>query len=162
MTRLSDEQVESYLQQAIALATANVKSGKGGPFGAVIVFEDKVVSTGVNTVVAANDPTAHAEVNAIRTACHRVSNFRLDDCILFASCEPCPMCLAATYWARIPALYYAASKDDASVAGFDDGQIWREMMTKPADRLLRMKRIVLPTASQPFKAWDGAEFKLPY
>jgi tRNA(Arg) A34 adenosine deaminase TadA len=159
---LTNEQVRSYLQQSIALATANAKSGKGGPFGVVIVCDDTVISTGVNTVTQDNDPTAHAEVNAIRAACKKIGNFTLADCILIASCEPCPMCLAAIYWARIGVLYYAATKDDASLAGFDDRMIWREMVTKPADRLIRMKRIEIPAASQPFKTWDQAEIKTPY
>lgn len=162
MKELTNEQIRSYLQQSIALAIANAKSGKGGPFGVVIVHDDTVISTGVNTVTQDNDPTAHAEVNAIRIACKKMGNFTLADCILIASCEPCPMCLSAIYWARIGVLYYAATKDDASLAGFDDRLIWREMATKPSDRLLRMKQIEIPAASHPFKAWEQAEVKTPY
>jgi guanine deaminase len=108
------------------------------------------------------DPTAHAEVNAIRAACKAKATFSLQDCLLFASCEPCPMCLGAVYWARIPTLYYAARTEDAAAVGFDDSVIWREMKTKPSDRLIRMKRIEIPTAREPFKTWEEAEIKTPY
>lgn len=162
MKPLSEEKIRSYLNQAVALATGNAKSGKGGPFAALLICDDTVISTGLNTVVADNDPTAHAEINAIRLACKKIGNFNLADCILVASCEPCPMCLGAIYWARIGELYFAATRDDASLAGFDDSRIWREMAIKPSDRLIRMKRVEIPAASQPFKAWEQAEMKRPY
>ena len=150
------------MAQAVSLAMDNVRAGAGGPFGAIVVYDDVVIGTGVNTVTATNDPTAHAEVNAIRAACQKVGRFHLSGGILFASCEPCPMCLAAIYWARIPVLFYAATMDDARLAGFDDRAIWREMVTTPEARLVRTRRIEIAGATEPFEAWEGAAFKTTY
>ncbi|MBI4889296.1 MAG: nucleoside deaminase, partial [Acidobacteria bacterium] len=111
---------EEFLRRAISLAAENVELGRGGPFGAVIVMDGEVVAEGANHVTAQNDPTAHAEVEAIREACRRLGRHDLRGGVIYASCEPCPMCLSAIYWARLDSLYYAASKDDASAAGFDD------------------------------------------
>ena len=162
MNGLTDEQIRSYLAQAVAVAEETARKGRGGPFGAVIVRDKAVIGTGVNRVVAENDPTAHAEVLAIRAACLKLGNFSLRGCILFASCEPCPMCLSAIYWARIETVCYAARTDEAAAAGFDDSTLWREITTKPADRILRMKRLEIPSASLPFKAWIATDNKVPY
>ena len=115
---------EDFMRQAIALAVENVKSG-GGPFGAVIVKDGKVVATGVNRVTSDNDPTAHAEVNAIRKACMLLGTFDLSGCVLYTSCEPCPMCLGAIYWAHLDKIYYGANQRDAASANFDDSYIYR-------------------------------------
>ena len=113
-----------FMQQAIALAVGNVTSGRGGPFGAVIVKDGKVIATGANQVTATNDPTAHAEVTAIRNACVALAAFSLEGCDVYTSCEPCPMCLAAIYWARCRAIYYGCTAADAAKAGFDDGDVF--------------------------------------
>jgi len=116
-----------FMQQAIALAVENVTSGRGGPFGAVIVKDGKVVATGANQVTATNDPTAHAEVTAIRNACTSLAAFQLEGCDIYTSCEPCPMCLAAIYWARCRTIYYGCTAEDAAQAGFDDAFLYGEM-----------------------------------
>ena len=123
--------VNDHMRRAISLAEDNASSGNGGPFGAVIVKDGKVVAEGSNTVTVDNDPTAHAEVNAIRRACAVLGTFDLSGCELYTSCEPCPMCLAACYWAHISRVYYAAGRDDAAAAGFDDDMIYVEV-AKPA------------------------------
>jgi tRNA(Arg) A34 adenosine deaminase TadA len=120
-----------FLRRAIRLATENVLNGAGGPFGAVIVRDGKIIAEGVNTVTGANDPTAHAEVNAIRAAAKALGAFSLAGCQLYTSCEPCPMCLAAAYWARIDAIYFGASAADASRAGFDDAFLYQEPHGSP-------------------------------
>ena len=125
-----------FLRRAVALATENVIAGKGGPFAAVIVRAGKIVGEGVNTVTATNDPTAHGEVNAIRAACKALGTFALDGCELYTSCEPCPMCLAASYWARLDAIYYGCCAADAARAGFDDAFLYAEMRKTSADRKL--------------------------
>src|SRR5450756_1328103 len=116
-----------FMQQAIALATENVLSGRGGPFGAVIVRNGDVISTGSNLVTASNDPTAHAEVVAIRIACSPLKSFSLEGCEIYTSCEPCPMCLAAIYWARLGAIFYGCTAAEAAEAGFDDAFLYREV-----------------------------------
>ena len=115
------------MQQAIALATQNVVSGNGGPFGAVVVRAGEVISTGVNLVTAVNDPTAHAEIVAIRAACKTLRSFRLTGCVVYTSCEPCPMCLAALYWSHCDAIFYGNSAADAADAGFDDSFLYQEV-----------------------------------
>jgi tRNA(Arg) A34 adenosine deaminase TadA len=123
-----------FLRRAIRLATGNVLAGAGGPFGAVVVREGRIVAEGVNTVTATLDPTAHAEVNAIRAAARALGSFTLTGCQLYTSCEPCPMCLAAAYWARIEAIYYGASSADAARAGFDDAFIYEQLRKNSAER----------------------------
>src|ERR1039458_4490213 len=115
------------MQQAIALATENVLSGSGGPFGAVVVRDGKIIATGTNLVTSTNDPTAHAEVVAIRAACRTLGGFQLTGCVVYTSCEPCPMCLAALYWARCDAIFYGNSATDASDAGFADAVLYEEI-----------------------------------
>ncbi len=116
-----------FMEKAIALATENVTSGRGGPFGAVIVREGEIVATGVNLVSTTNDPTAHGEIVAIRNACAALATFRLNGCHIYTSCEPCPMCLAAIYWARCEAIFYGNSAADAAAAGFDDAFLYQEI-----------------------------------
>jgi tRNA(Arg) A34 adenosine deaminase TadA len=151
-----------FLRRAIALATENVLCGAGGPFGAVIVRDGRIVGEGVNTVTAAHDPTAHAEVNAIRAATKALGTFSLAGCQLYSSCEPCPMCLAAAYWARIDDLYYGASAADAARAGFDDAFIYQEIRKSNAERQLPATQLLGDEAWSSFATWIASEKKVKY
>jgi guanine deaminase len=150
-----------FLQRAVELALANVAAG-GGPFGAVIVQEELVIAEGVNRVSLANDPTAHAEVVAIREACRVLNRFHLDDCAMYASCEPCPMCLGAIYWARLGQVYFAATREDAAAAGFDDSLIYDEIPLKSTERRIGMRHVEIPDPAAPFRAWTGKRDRVPY
>ena len=150
-----------FLTQALHLASDSARSG-GGPFGAVIVRGTEVLATGSNQVTRDNDPTAHAEVVAIRSACQRLGTFRLDDCVLYASCEPCPMCLAAVYWARIPRVVFAATRADAAQAGFDDEAIYAELAKPLAARTVCMEHAVAPGAVTPFRLWRANAQRTTY
>lgn len=151
-----------FLRQAIALATHNVTSGNGGPFGAVVVRDGKVIAEGVNIVTASNDPTAHGEVTAIRNACKALKTFSLAGCQLYSSCEPCPMCLAASHWARLDAVFFAASAEDAAKAGFDDEFLYAEFRKGPAERLLPEAQFLREEAWSSFAAWIASAQKIPY
>ncbi|MGD0800160.1 MAG: nucleoside deaminase [Terracidiphilus sp.] len=151
-----------FLRRAIALATQNVVNGAGGPFGAVIAREGRIVGEGVNTVTAALDPTAHAEVNAIRAAAKALGVFSLAGCQLYSSCEPCPMCLAAAYWARIDAVYYGASAADAARAGFDDAFLYAELRKDSAERKLPATQLLGDEAWSSFAAWLASANKIAY
>ncbi len=153
---------EYYLKRSIEIAETNCKTNNGGPFGAVIVRNGEIVAECGNSVTTTNDPTAHAEVNAIREACKKLNTFDLSDCEIYASCEPCPMCLSAIYWARIPKLYYAANKHDAKNAGFDDSFIYDELDKNENERSIYIKRINIPTSEQPFEIWKGMSDKVEY
>ncbi len=151
-----------FLRRAIGLATENVVSGAGGPFGAVIVREGRIVAEGVNTVTATLDPTAHAEVNAIRAASKALGTFSLEGCQLYTSCEPCPMCLAAAYWARIEAVYYGASAADAARAGFDDAFVYDELRKDQTARSLPAMQLLGDEAWTSFAAWIASPNKIEY
>jgi len=151
-----------YMKMAIDLAAKNVESGNGGPFGAVIVKDGKIVATGVNTVTTSNDPTAHAEVNAIRNACAKLDNFQLDGCEIYSSCEPCPMCLGAIYWARADKLYFAATKEDAADAGFDDSFIYQEIETPLIKRKIPTTVVNHSDKLIPFSLWSNLTKKTEY
>lgn len=151
-----------FLRRAIALATSNVTTGAGGPFGAVIVRDGKIVAEGVNSVTVGCDPTAHAELNAIRAAARVLGSFTLTDCELYTSCEPCPMCLAATYWARIDTVYYGAGAADAARAGFDDAFLYAEFRKDAAERKLRSMQLLSDEAWASFAAWIAAPNKIEY
>jgi len=151
-----------FLRRAIALATENVASGAGGPFGAVIVRDGRIVGEGVNTVTAVHDPTAHGEVNAIRAACKALGSFSLAGCQLYTSCEPCPMCLAAAYWARIDAIYYGAAAADAARAGFDDAFLYDEFRKEKGERTLLTTQLLGDEAWASFAAWIASENKVKY
>ena len=153
---------EEFMQKAIDLASENVKSGNGGPFGAIIVKNGEIIATGVNNVTTYNDPTAHAEVTAIRNACKKLNTFQLDDCEIYSSCEPCPMCLGAIYWARPKALYFAADKDDAAEVGFDDSFIYKEINLDYNSRSIATEIIKMKTKTQPFIDWKNSEFSVEY
>ena len=142
------------MRQAIDLATANVTSGRGGPFGAVIVRAGEIVATGVNLVTAANDPTAHAEITAIRRAAAELGTFLLAGCELYSSCEPCPMCLAATYWSRMDAIFFGNSVADAARAGFDDSIIYSQVALPHSERALPISRLLGDEAWESFAAWQ--------
>lgn len=151
-----------FMKQAIELATANVTSGSGGPFGAVIVRDDRVIATGANEVTATNDPTAHAEVTAIRNACRALGDFFLTGCTIYTSCEPCPMCLAAIYWARMDAVFYSATASDAAAAGFDDAFLYEEMKKTTGQRTLPEERLLEERATESFEAWEKFAARTDY
>ncbi len=154
--------IEFFMQEAINLAKESMETGKGGPFGAVVVKDGKIIGKGSNNVTQNNDPTAHAEITAIRNACKNLDSFQLDGCEIYTSCEPCPMCLGAIYWSRPAAVYYAATKDDAAEAGFDDEFIYEEI-AKPLDkRNIPMKQIYRAKAREIFVNWIKKEDKIKY
>ena len=154
--------VNDHMRRAISLAEDNASSGNGGPFGAVIVKDGKVVAEGSNTVTVDNDPTAHAEVNAIRRACAVLGTFDLSGCELYTSCEPCPMCLAACYWAHISRVYYAAGRDDAAAAGFDDDMIYVEVAKPLDERKLPFIQLLPEEGLRPFLLWRSNLDKVRY
>lgn len=151
-----------YMRMAIALSEQNVAQGLGGPFGAVIVKDNKVVAASANTVVPSNDPTAHAEVSAIRLACQELNTFNLEGCVIYTSCEPCPMCLGAIYWARIEKIYYANNKSDAAAIGFDDQFIYEELDRPKEQRKLPVVEMLRDEALGAFKAWETSVAKTHY
>jgi tRNA(Arg) A34 adenosine deaminase TadA len=150
------------MQRAIALATENVLSGAGGPFGAVVVRNGQIIATGVNLVTSTNDPTAHAEIMAIRAACKELGDFRLAGCVVYTSCEPCPMCLAALYWSRCDAIFYGNSAADASAAGFDDSLLYAEVSRPIDQRRIPMKRLLANQAMESFNTWSARVDKIEY
>ena len=155
-------QGSGFMRQAIALATENVTSGRGGPFGAVVVREGEVIATGVNLVTASNDPTAHAEVTAIRNACQSLATFQLDGCDVYTSCEPCPMCLAAIYWARCRTIYFGNTAEDAANAGFNDSFLYGEMKKSLSERAIPIVQMLPHEARVSFAAWRNASTKVVY
>ncbi len=159
---MATEPNSEFLRRAIELATQNVTSGTGGPFAAVVVRDGKIVGEGTNTVTTGNDPTAHGEVNAIRAACKALGTFTLVGCELYTSCEPCPMCLAASYWARLDAIYYGASAADAAKAGFDDAFLYAELRKDAQERTLPATQLLGEEAWASFAAWIASENKTPY
>ena len=146
---------EKFMREAVAAAAEGVALGDGGPFGAVIVRNGLVVSRAWNSVIRDQDPTAHAEVNAIREACRAVKRFHLEDCVLYTSCEPCPMCLGAIYWARLNAVYYAATRDDADKIGFSDARIYNEIAVLPAERAMKFVKMDTAAAESVMRSWNA-------
>ena len=153
---------EQYLRMAIDLATANVVSGAGGPFGAVIVKDGVVIATGVNKVTASNDPTAHAEVTAIRAAAAALGSFELKGCTIYSSCEPCPMCLGAIYWSRVDALYFGSTAKDAADAGFDDSFFYDELRKSIGERSIPTVNLMRDEAEESFQAWKKSTGRVEY
>ena len=151
-----------FMQRAIALALENVRSGSGGPFAALIVKEKRVIAEGTNRVTSTNDPTAHAEIVAIREACRALADFQLTGCDLYTTCEPCPMCLGAIYWARPARIFYAANAADAAAAGFDDAFIYDELKIPPAARRIAMTQLLRDDSLRIFSAWSQQENKKLY
>src|SRR6202795_44159 len=151
-----------FMARAIDLATENVRSGQGGPFGAVVVKDGAIIAEGANQVTLTNDPTAHAEVLAIREACRKLGLFELKDCELYTSCEPCPMCLGAIYWTRLSRVYFGNADADASKIGFDDSLIYREIAQPHAQRRIPTTQMMREEALAGFRAWAGRPNKIPY
>ena len=150
------------MRVAIDLSARIMRKGLGGPFGAIIVKDGGIVAEGTNEVTSRNDPTAHAEVMAIREACRKLDRFSLEGCEIYTSCEPCPMCLAAIYWARIDKIYFANSRSDAAAIGFDDDHIYREIPKSLEDRALPVERIDLAEARAVFQEWEEKPDKILY
>lgn len=153
---------EKHLRTAIKLAVDSVNEKNGGPFGAVVVKDGKIIGTGYNTVTTQNDPTAHAEVNAIRSACATLGSYELTDCDIYTSCQPCPMCLGAIYWARPKHVYYACTKDDAAEIGFDDSFIYEELDLPEHLRKIGASQHLVEEGKLPFKAWESKSDKTEY
>jgi guanine deaminase len=152
----------AFMARAVELSIDNVRSGRGGPFGAVVVRGGKIIAEGVNCVTAVNDPTAHAEVVAIREACKKLGVFELKDCEMYTSCEPCPMCLGAIYWARPARVYFGSTAADASNAGFDDSFIYNEIPQPHAQRKIPMIQMMRDEALEAFRTWQRQPNKVPY
>ncbi|RQO72490.1 tRNA-specific adenosine deaminase [Pedobacter sp. KBW06] len=150
------------MKLAIALSEKNVTGGLGGPFGAVVVKDGKIIAKSGNKVTTTNDPTAHAEVSAIRLACKKLKTFDLSGCVVYTSCEPCPMCLSAIYWARIETIYYANTKVDAANIGFDDKFIYDEIEKPMAKRTLPIHQMMRKEAQQAFQLWEQSSMKIDY
>ncbi len=153
---------KEFMRKAIALSIDNVKNNLGGPFGAVVVKDGKIIATGANCVTSHNDPTAHAEVTAIRNACKELKSFQLDDCEIYTSCEPCPMCLGAIYWARPKAVYYGNTKADAAKIDFDDQFIYDELDLPLNERKLKMQQFLGDEAIEAFELWKHNTEKTEY
>ena len=153
---------ERFIAETIRLAAQNVRDGRGGPFGAVVVKDGEVIATGTNLVTATHDPTAHAEVMAIRAACRALGSHQLTGCDIYASCEPCPMCLAAIYWARPERLFFAATREDAAAVGFDDSLIYEQIPLPCAERSLATRRIAHPDRLRPLQAWTAEPGRTDY
>lgn len=159
---MQDNIKNQFMKEAIRLAGMNVDNGNGGPFGAVIVRDNKIIGTGFNRVTEINDPTAHAEIVAIRNACRELDTFDLTGCEIYSSCEPCPMCLGAILWARIDKLYYAADRHDAKTAGFDDDLFYSEISLPPEKRKLSSEELEKEEAVNVFNKWINSQNKIAY
>jgi guanine deaminase len=151
-----------FMNEAIKLACENVLSKHGGPFGAIVIKDGKIIGKGKNEVTSSNDPTAHAEVQAIREACSYLGSFQLTDCEIYTSCEPCPMCIGAIYWARPKAVYYACTKEEAAQIGFDDHFIYEEISLPIESRTIMMNQITVDQYNLPFKMWEVSSDKTEY
>lgn len=156
------EEDSKYLAEAIRLAQEGVSADRGGPFGAIIVKNGEILGVGNNGVTSTNDPTAHAEVTAIRHACKEIADFQLDGATIYSSCEPCPMCLAAIYWARIERVVYACTRDDAASIGFDDAHIYNELPLSNEERSIQIDTMMRDEGLEAFKAWKEKEDKVRY
>ena len=155
---------EIFMREAIKEADAGMRSGRGGPFGCVIVHRGEIIARGNNRVTSTNDPTAHAEITAIREACATLRRFSLEECELYTSCEPCPLCLSASLWARLDAVYFAADRHDAAAGGFDDAEFY-EFFARSAqerDRALPVRHVDIDTRTEPFEAWAGNAQRTAY
>jgi guanine deaminase len=150
------------MRQAIEMALENVRSGRGGPFAALVVNGERVIASGVNQVTASNDPTAHAEIVAIRQACAALGSFQLTGCELYTTCEPCPMCLGAIYWARPARVFFGATANDAADAGFDDAHIYRQIGLDPAERNIPFVSLMRAEALAAFREWKEKPDRMPY
>jgi guanine deaminase len=152
----------SFMARAIELAIENVRSGRGGPFAALVVKDGRVVAEGTNRVTSSNDPTAHAEVVAIRAACAALGGFQLEGCDLYTTCEPCPMCLGAIYWARPARVYFASTAADAAAAGFDDAFIYQQIALPLAERKIPFAELMREESLECFRAWTEKQDRIDY
>lgn len=153
---------EVFMRRAIALSREKMQAGAGGPFGAVVVADGRIIGEGWNQVTSGNDPTAHAEIVAIRNACHTLGKFSLAGAIIYTSCEPCPMCLGAIYWARLERMYFANTQADAAAIGFDDAFLYRQVALPVPERSLPAERLLPEEARQVFAEWDKKTDKIRY
>ncbi len=156
------EEKKKIMQQAIELAKQNVEENQGGPFGALVVKDGQIIGRGMNKVTSTHDPTAHAEIVAIREATAKLGTFNLEGCEIFTSCEPCPMCLGAIYWSRIDKIYYAGTKNDAAKAGFDDSMIYNEFCLPKEQRSIPFTQLMRDDSVKVFEKWIASENKIPY
>ncbi len=154
--------IKAFMLEAIEMAIENVRAGRGGPFAALVVRDGDIVARGTNLVTSSQDPTAHAEVVAIRRACRSLNTFQLDGCDLYTSCEPCPMCMGAIYWARLDRVFYAGTHDDAADAGFDDSLIYDEIARPLSERYIKMIPLLRPEAQRAFDAWRTYANRVEY
>ena len=159
---MGNNDAAKFMKKAIRLSIANVDKGRGGPFGAVVVKDGKVIARGANSVTSTNDPTAHAEVVAIRKACKTLKTYQLTGCEIYTSCEPCPMCLAAIYWARPDKIYFANSKEDAAAINFDDKLIYEEIAKPISERKIFTQQLLRDEAQEAFRKWETSPFKIEY
>ncbi|MDW8304982.1 MAG: nucleoside deaminase [Acidobacteriota bacterium] len=159
---MEDERDKKFMLRAIELARQGVDSNLGGPFGAVIVKDGRIIGEGCNRVTSTNDPTAHAEIVAIRNACLQLNSFSLEGAAIYTSCEPCPMCLGAIYWARIKKIFYACTRKDAASIGFDDDFIYKEINLFPEKRSIKGVNFMREEAMKVFKMWEEKPDKIPY
>jgi tRNA(Arg) A34 adenosine deaminase TadA len=156
------ESTETYLEAAFSEALHSVRNNIGGPFGAVVVKDGKIIGKGGNRVSSQNDPTAHAEITAIRDACKNIGNFDLSGAVLYATCEPCPMCLSAIYWANIHSVYYCSTRHDAAAIGFKDNHIYEELNLLPEERKINFSKVQHPMAADIFREWTEKTDKTVY
>lgn len=156
------EDDKRFMQRAIELARDGIDGNEGGPFGCVVVRDGEIIGEGNNRVTSANDPTAHAEIIAIREACKSLNSFQLDGCSIYTSCEPCPMCLGAIYWARPASVYYACTRDDAAEIGFDDRFIYEELERPNDEREMVLVNVMRDEAIEVFRSWDAKVDKVEY
>ncbi|MCU1309969.1 MAG: tRNA-specific adenosine deaminase [Candidatus Angelobacter sp.] len=159
---MSTNSSNPFMAEAIALSLKNVREGNGGPFAAVIVKDGRIIARGLNRVTSTNDPTAHAEVVAIREACAALKSFQLTGCEIYSSCEPCPMCLAAIYWARPSKVFFGNSKEDAAAAGFDDSFIYKEIALAGERRKIPLVQLMRDEAIRAFQEWAKSPMKVEY
>lgn len=151
-----------FIKMAAEAALINVTSNHGGPFGALVVKDGTIIGYGRNEVTSLNDPTAHAEIQAIREACKNLKTFQLTDCVIYSSCEPCPMCMSAIYWARPKAVYFACTKEEAATIGFDDDFIYKELSLPMEERKMKITRLAFKDCDAPFRAWAHNLSKIEY
>lgn len=156
------EEDKKFMRRAIEVSQEGMNAGNGGPFGAVVVKNGEIIAEGCNNVTSKNDPTAHAEVTAIRKACEKLGSFQLDDCILYTSCEPCPMCFGAIYWARPKKVFYACTQEDAAAIGFDDQFIYDELDKSHENQSIKFVRILREESQTVFKNWDKKSDRIDY
>lgn len=159
---MRQEQRIAFLRETIRIAIENIETGRGGPFGAVVVKDGQIVATGSNRVTATNDPTAHAEMMAVREACRVLGDFQLTGCEVYCSSEPCPMCMGAIYWARAERIYFAATRSDAAAVGFDDQFIYDELAQGIDARSIPTERMLEDEALAPFRAWEARSERIDY